>query len=90
MSNGYCQCLECGEIYQGTDPCGCVVDPLAGRCGTCKYWTTGSWVDDGYGQCDEATYSSNPLVIIQLHGMGDTLLATAPDFGCVLWEKRDE
>ena len=59
------------------------------RCETCTHWTLGSWVSDGYGQCDVATYGTH-VVKIQLHGMGDTLLETAPDFGCVLHEPKGD
>jgi hypothetical protein len=57
-----------------------------GNCKECKYWDVS--VDWEYGQClriDETSLGRLAAVAGVIHG---SLLATKPEFGCVLFEAK--
>jgi hypothetical protein len=58
-------------------------------CANCTHWTTGSWIPEGYGQCDVLTYGDQAMAYVEHHGMCDTWLYTHPDFACILYEPKD-
>ncbi len=67
------------------------------RCKTCKWWErpSGAWPPTaGYGECGNTTGGKSVEwwdgEYCSWEELDCLTIATAPDFGCVLWEKRDE